>query len=477
VRKSFNTTLNPLCVNAFVSLSFSDVYLRSLANSVITVSISLSNFAYSPVNDKKNSNLRIEQYLGVTALALILIGGFYILKPFMTALMWSCILAFALWPVQRLITRWFRGRRTIAAICVALVVTLLLGGPMFLIIMGLKDDAAALGTNTRQWIEMIPEKPPEFIDKLPLDTKEISETWTESVVAIKTTINRANQVANEAPPKAKIVVVNGELSEAPSPAPLDLTLPALTPTGPLEKEPSRIPEILGRLLAWANSWLPGATLAVGKGLVQFLLSILLTFFILRDGQALGARLAVAALRIAGPKGQHLMKVAGSTVRGVVYGIIGTALAQGILAGIGFGLAGVPAAALLGVLTFFLSAIPIGPPTVWIPAAVWLFSKGDNGWAIFILVWGIFVVSGVDNIIKPYLISHGAKIPFIVVFMGVLGGALAFGLVGVFLGPTLLAVAYRLIEEWSSANALLAEESVIITLDAPTEFPAAKEAEA
>jgi predicted PurR-regulated permease PerM len=92
--------------------------------------------------------------------------------------------------------------------------------------------------------------------------------------------------------------------------------------------------------------------------------------------------------------------------------------------------------------------------VWIPATVWLFSEGKTGWAVFMLIWGIFIVSGIDNIIKPYLISHGSKIPFIIVFMGVIGGAIAFGLVGVFLGPTLLAVAYRVIEEWSSANTLL-----------------------
>jgi predicted PurR-regulated permease PerM len=147
-------------------------------------------------------------------------------------------------------------------------------------------------------------------------------------------------------------------------------------------------------------------------------------------------------------------VAGNTVRGVVYGIIGTAVAQGILAGLGFGLAGVPAAALLGVLTFFLSAVPVGPPMVWIPATIWLFSQGKNGWGLFLLIWGMFVVSGIDNIIKPYLISHGSKIPFVIVFLGVIGGAMAFGLVGVFLGPTLLAVAYRVIEEWSSVSALL-----------------------
>jgi predicted PurR-regulated permease PerM len=92
--------------------------------------------------------------------------------------------------------------------------------------------------------------------------------------------------------------------------------------------------------------------------------------------------------------------------------------------------------------------------VWIPATIWLFSQGQTGWGVFMLIWGMFIVSGVDNIIKPYLISHGSKIPFVLVFMGVIGGALAFGLVGVFLGPTLLAVGYRIVEEWSSVNALL-----------------------
>jgi predicted PurR-regulated permease PerM len=230
----------------------------------------------------------------------------------------------------------------------------------------------------------------------------------------------------------------------------------VNPVSPEEKllDDERIFELLGKTLGWARSWLVGATFGVVMGVLQIVMSILLTFFILRDGEALGARVAVAASRIAGVRGQHLIKVAGNTVRGVVYGIIGTAVAQGVLAGLGLGLAGVPAAALLGVLTFFLSAVPVGPPLVWIPATIWLFSTGNTGWAVFMLLWGIFVVSGVDNIIKPYLISHGAKIPFVIVFMGVIGGALAFGLVGVFLGPTLLAVAYRILEEWSSAQALL-----------------------
>ena len=131
--------------------------------------------------------------------------------------------------------------------------------------------------------------------------------------------------------------------------------------------------------------------------------------------------------------------------GVVYGILGTALAQGVVAGIGFLIAGVPGAALLGLLTFFLSVVPVGPPMIWIPAAIWLFVQGSTGWAIFLGLWGVFVVSMVDNVLKPMIISHGSHLPFMLVLLGVLGGVAAFGFVGIFLGPTLLAVGYRMVK--------------------------------
>lgn len=397
----------------------------------------------------------------MAALLLLLIGGFYILKPFMTAIMWSVILGFSLWPAQRLLTRWFRGRRSLAAIFVAITVSLLLVGPIVLIGVGLADDAALLGKATKKWVESASEKPPEWTTKIPVVGDEVEGYWSDFTLARKRWLERIDKGMQEVPPKAKVVGPDGEVIEDP----LSLTNPlveeakadALAEDGLIDD--GKIFELVGKFFAWARSWLVGATVAVGTGLFQIALSIVLTFFILRDGQELGARVAVAASRIAGARGKRLITVAGNTVRGVVYGIIGTAVAQGILAGLGFGLAGVPAAALLGVLTFFLSAVPVGPPLVWVPATVWLFSEGKTGWAVFMLVWGIFIVSGIDNIIKPYLISHGSKIPFIIVFMGVIGGALAFGLVGVFLGPTLLAVAYRVIEEWSSVNALLQSSQV------------------
>lgn len=395
---------------------------------------------------------RREQLLGTAALLLLLIGGFYILRPFMTAIMWSMILGFSLWPAQRLLTRWFRGRKTLAAIVVAIAVSLLLVGPVVLLGFGLADDASSLGKATKKWVESASDEPPAWTGKVPVIGDEMGEYWRQIMVARRGWLERIDQGMQDLPQRAKLVGPDGDLIDDPEHTSRVIRNAVrsgeMAPADALRD--GKIFELLGKFFAWARSWLLGATVAVTMGVAQIALSILLTFFILRDGQELGARVSVAAARIAGARGRHLIGVAGNTVRGVVYGIIGTAVAQGILSGLGFGLAGVPAAALLGVLTFFLSAVPVGPPLVWIPATAWLFSQGQTGWAIFLLIWGIFVVSGVDNIIKPYLISHGSKIPFVIVFLGVIGGALAFGLVGVFLGPTLLAVTYRVIEEWSSA---------------------------
>lgn len=188
--------------------------------------------------------------------------------------------------------------------------------------------------------------------------------------------------------------------------------------------------------------------ALAEGLLQLTLSVLIIFFLYRDGETLAARLNAAVGRIAGERGQHLVGVAGNTMRGVVYGIIGTAIAQGVVAAIGFWIAGVPAATMLGLATFVLSPVPVGPPLVWIPATIWLFYHGSTGWAIFMVVWGVAAVSSVDNVIKPLIISHGSNLPFILVLLGVLGGVIAFGFIGVFLGPTLLAIGFALLSDWS-----------------------------
>jgi predicted PurR-regulated permease PerM len=144
---------------------------------------------------------------------------------------------------------------------------------------------------------------------------------------------------------------------------------------------------------------------------------------------------------------------------VIYGILGTAVVQALVAGLGFWIAGVPGAVLLAVLTFFFAVVPFGPPLIWLPASFWLFAQNEPGYGVFMLLWGFLGISSVDNFLRPFLISQGNKMPFALIFCGVIGGALAFGLVGVFMGPTLLAVTFRLIKEWSSYRADLEEELV------------------
>jgi predicted PurR-regulated permease PerM len=219
---------------------------------------------------------------------------------------------------------------------------------------------------------------------------------------------------------------------------------------------------LRKLAAPAGKVLLDIGLGIGQGLGLLALSILLAFFFYLGGENAVVWLRAGMLRIAGDKAEYLLQLAGNTVKGVVSGILGTALVQGVLAGIGYWIAGVPGAAVLGLVTFFLSVIPGGPALLWLPAALWLYHAGSLGWAIFIVVWGIAAVGTADNFIKPLLISKGSgDLPFILVMLGVLGGALAFGFLGVFIGPTLLAVAYAVMRDWTlGAQARAdAEESV------------------
>jgi predicted PurR-regulated permease PerM len=161
---------------------------------------------------------------------------------------------------------------------------------------------------------------------------------------------------------------------------------------------------------------------------------------------------------------------------VVYGILGTALAQGLVATIGFLIAGVPGPLLLGAVTFLFSLVPVGPPLVWGAATIWLVNQNQFGWAIFMALWGFFAISGIDNIVKPLLISRGANLSFALVLLGVFGGVLAFGFIGVFLGPIFLAVGWGVGQWWlESERAAVAHPAGVPVLihDAGSEKPPVK----
>ena len=204
-----------------------------------------------------------------------------------------------------------------------------------------------------------------------------------------------------------------------------------------------------RLLEPAKDFLLAGGILLGRGVVEMSLAAFISFFFFRNGIALIHFLNVAMDRVIGVHVENVFSIISNTVRGVMFGILGTALAQGLVATIGFVIAGVPAALLLGIAIAFLSLIPAGPPLVWGGAAAWLFYHGPVGWAVFMFLWGIFLISGIDNVVKPLLISRSSNLPFILGLFGIVGGVLAFGFVGIFIGPTLLAVGLGLLREWAN----------------------------
>jgi len=189
-------------------------------------------------------------------------------------------------------------------------------------------------------------------------------------------------------------------------------------------------------------------LGITRGVLLFILALFIAFFFYVYGEPIAERLTDLLRRIAAERADRLIEVTGATVRGVVYGILGTAVVQGILTAFGLWLSGVPRPVLLASVAGILSVLPIGAPLVWIPAAIWLLSSGHTGWGIFLALYGVGAISGSDSLIRPWFIARGAQLPFLLTILGVLGGALAFGLLGIFLGPVLLGIGFTLVNEWA-----------------------------
>ena len=348
---------------------------------------------------------KLEQTLSWAVLLALVAGCLMVLRPFASALLWAVVLSFSIWPIYSRLLRLVGSRRTLAALLMTLSMILVVLLPFLIVGLTLADNVKELTAATRSWFAGGPPAPPAWLAKVPVVGSQAANYWQS-----------------------------------------------------LAQDTAKLWSETQRFIEPVSSWLLKVGLALGAGLIELTLSVFIAFFLFRDGVAVGQRLSASVERIGGERGRHLLTVAGKTVRGVVYGILGTALAQAVVAGIGFLIAGVPGAALLALLTFFFSVVPIlGTALAWGPAAIWLFHQGSTGWGIFMLIWGLGVAN-IDNVVKPWLISQGSDMPFILIFFGVLGGALAFGFIGVFLGPTLLAVGYRLVEEWS-ASARTAREDI------------------
>ena len=186
---------------------------------------------------------------------------------------------------------------------------------------------------------------------------------------------------------------------------------------------------------------------LGDGLLQLLLVAFIVFFYYRDGERIAQLTQRISRRLSGEMSDEVLSIVVGTTRSVFISIVGTAAAQALVAYIGFLIAGVPGAFLLGVGTFVLSVVPMGPVVLWGGAAIWLYMQGEPGWAIFMVIWGAAVISSIDNFLKPLLIARGSTLSLGLIFLGVLGGVLAFGFIGVILGPVLLALGVSLGRAW------------------------------
>jgi predicted PurR-regulated permease PerM len=321
------------------------------------------------------------------------------LKPFLGAVLAAAILCFATWPIYLFFESRVRGRRWLAALLMTLLNILVLVVPLALIALSLRDDVPNLVEQLREVFAQGLPQPPEWVKAIPLVGEQIDAGWRE--------------LANS---REKLGAALKQYSQP--------VRQALVATG----------------------------LIIAEGVLQFTLIAFIAYFFYRDGLVLVEAMRNAMSRVAGDLTERLMGVIGGTITGVVYGIVGTGLAQALAALIGFLIAGVPGSVMLASLTFILSIVPAGPPLIWVGATIWLGYNDQPGWAVFMALWGFFVVSGIDNIVKPLLISRGASLPFVLVLLGVLGGILAWGFVGIFLGPTLLAVGFNLVRSWTERRA-------------------------
>ena len=344
-------------------------------------------------------DIRIEHLTRIAAVTLLVIGCLLVLQPFVTALLCAAIVCFSTWSFYEWMVRRLRGRSSLAALMMTTLLVLLFVLPLALLALTLADTATpAIDWLRETFVHGLP-LPPDWVRDLPIVGDSLDAGWRD-----------------------------------------------------LATNKAKLAEAMKKVAPPVQQGLLKAGLLLGEGVIQLSLAAFIAFFLYRDGNALVAAMREAMKRLAGELAPGLLGTVGGTVQGVVYGLVGTAIAQGIVAVIGFAIAGVPGALLLGFLTFMLSMVPIGPPLIWGSAAAWLAFQGQTGWAVFMVVYGFVVISGIDNVIKPLLISRGSSLPFALIFLGVMGGVVAFGFVGIFLGPTLLAVGLSVLDQWLKPRA-------------------------
>jgi predicted PurR-regulated permease PerM len=339
------------------------------------------------------SRQSVELAIGLAVLAIIALGAFLVLQPFLPSIICAAVLSYATWPLFARLKDALGGREAAAAAIMIVAATLVLVAPVAILAWSMTDQVAVLAGKVRGWVEHGVPELPQWLTAIPLIGGRLRERWHE-------------------------FLQTGDLAQ-------NLT--------------AYIGGARTHLVAFAGT--------VGNTLLQMLLSLVIAFFLYCKGPEISAVVDSLGVRLSGERGHRLITVVATTVRSVVESLLGTNLLQAIFGALGFWAAGIPAPLVLGFFLFFLTVIPFGAALVWIPAVIWVASSGRTGTAILLTGWCILVFPVLENVARVFFFKRGSQLPALLVLLGMLGGVSVFGFLGVFIGPALLALVYMLVDEW------------------------------
>lgn len=350
----------------------------------------------SPVRSTTNNFVERHLLLGVLVI-LVGIACLVVLTPFVAAITWAAILAYASWPVYRRLRKPFGKFKTVAASLMTLLLTGVVVLPVLWMLVLVGEELVVAYQRIAQVLGDAPYTLPGFIQRLP---------WLGDFL------------------QQQIDRYSGEPGA-----------------------------LMSQAGVWIRSWSSELTAlagGIGRNLAKLLVAMVTVFFLYRDGEIVVLQGRRVIQRFFDDRLDPYIATVATMTRSVVYGLVVTAFAQGMIAGIGYAIVGIGAAILLGALTGILSVVPmVGTGAVWGSLSVYLALTGHIWKAVILALWGLLLVHPTDNILRPLLISNATRVPFLLVMFGVLGGLTAFGLVGALVGPIVLAVGLATWREWAA----------------------------
>ena len=333
-------------------------------------------------------------FLAVLSIGVLIGTSLWILQPFLGAAIWAVTIVTATWPLMLSIQNRLWGRRSLAVAVMTLVLLCILVVPLWLAIGTIVSNADWMSGWVKSLSTFEVPPPPAWVKSVPFLGGDLVKAWEK-------------------------VAVSG----------IQDFVKKLAPYG-------------GSAIRWFITEVGG----FGFLVLQFLLTVVFAALLYTNGEQAAARIRRFGRRLAGERGELSTQLAGQAVRGVALGVVVTALALSVLGGLGLLIARIPFAGVLTALMFMLAIAQVGALLVLIPAVVWLYWSSSTGWGTFLLIWTL-VVGTMDNFLRPILIRKGADLPLLLIFAGVVGGLIAFGLIGIFVGPVVLAVAHTLLSKW------------------------------